>query len=157
VKRACLISVIVPDFYIIFVTHLLQAFFAKMIREGVQVRATRDLAMHLCWESERASRMFLSILREGFTKLPTDQLGPYFKVLTSVLNLKDSLQVWRVDTAMCFHLKNMEVHIGKKENVDIHVIYLSKLSKKNELVKLWMLKHKDALNEVITGAGFELK
>ena len=128
-----------------------------MIREGVQVRATRDLAVHLAWEDERASKMFLSILREGFTKLPSDQLVPYLKVQTSLLNMQDSLQAWRVEAAMCFHLRVMEVHVSKMESIDLHEQYLGRLGAKNELVKLWLLKRKEVVNTVMVEGGFELK
>ena len=127
-----------------------------MLRESTQVQATIEVALHLSWESKKSSKFFINLLKEGISKATPEQFAPYFELLTSLVHLKDSLHVWRVDTALCSHLQIIESNVAKKDATDKYVKYLVKLANENEEVKVWLFKHKEMLNKVLGEAGYKV-
>eukprot|EP01118_Nematostelium_gracile_P001858 TRINITY_DN11925_c0_g1_i1.p1 TRINITY_DN11925_c0_g1~~TRINITY_DN11925_c0_g1_i1.p1 ORF type:complete len:471 (+),score=137.56 TRINITY_DN11925_c0_g1_i1:68-1414(+) len=131
-------------------------FFSKIIREAVNIEATAKMAIHLCWDNKNASKFFINLVKEGISKGTADQFKPFFKILTALLSVKDSIQVWRIDTALYAHLKVIESNVFRKDTSDRHVKYLMKLANKNEEVKMWLFKHKEILNDVLEEAGYRV-
>ena len=61
---------------------------SKMLRESVSVDASVEIAEHLCWNSGKGSKFFVSIIREGLSKSAVNEFQPYFRVLSAILALK---------------------------------------------------------------------
>ena len=77
--------------------------------------------------------------------------------MKSLLSIKDSLQSWRIDILLYLYLKIIEDNIHKKDSIDHYVTCLGKLAQKNEQIKLWLFKHKEALNQILMVAGYEIR
>jgi len=99
---------------------------------------------------------FINTIKEGIGKAPAEQLKPYFKTLSALVGIKDSLQSWRIDSALVAHLKIIENNTHRKEACDKCVNYLVKLANKNEEAKVWLFKHKEALNDMLADIGYKI-
>lgn len=70
--------------------------------------------------------------------------------------MKDSLINWRLDFGLmtCLHL--VETNPRKKELTEAFVGYLMRMAETNDMAKLWLLKHKEPLNKVLSSAGYRV-
>jgi len=98
----------------------------------------------------------MNIIKEGVGKNGSEQFKPYFKILTAMLSLKDSITIWRIDSALCSHLQIIENNTYRRDSTDKYVKFMVKLANKNEEVKVWLFKHRDTLNDVLGEIGYRL-
>eukprot|EP01117_Protostelium_nocturnum_P009607 TRINITY_DN3429_c0_g1_i1.p1 TRINITY_DN3429_c0_g1~~TRINITY_DN3429_c0_g1_i1.p1 ORF type:complete len:2268 (-),score=754.02 TRINITY_DN3429_c0_g1_i1:12-6815(-) len=132
-------------------------FIGRLIRETVDLPSTIDLMQHVCWEDQKATKLFVGLFKEtlavGFTP---EMCKPWFSIMSALLEIKDSNQNWRLDLGLMNCLSVLETHVRKKELTDAFVKYLMKLAKKNDVAKVWLFKHKDSLNSILASAGYKL-
>lgn len=70
--------------------------YSKLLRENNNPKAVSEIAIHLSWEDETNSKMFINICTNGIRTVNSDKFKPYFIVFSSLLSLNDSLHSSRV-------------------------------------------------------------
>lgn len=119
------------------------AFYARIMKENQNSKATVEIATHLCWEDETTSKKFLDVCTRGINLVDHDGFKPYLDVFTALLALADSLQAIRVDYGLESLLRVIEANL-KYRNATFHSVkYLMELSGKNLLVREWLFKSKE--------------
>jgi len=131
-------------------------FLGRMLRENVDLVSIKEIAMHACYEDRKSTKLWVMVFKESFTGLSTDSYKTWFKLLNSLLEVRDTLVNWRLDLSLMTCLQLVESHQRKKELTDAIMGYLMRLSDVNELAKVWLLRHKEPLNKVLSSAGYRV-
>lgn len=79
-------------------------FFSNFVKQVHHPASTIEIVSHVAWEDAERSRWFVEILMELVCRSNWDECGGYFSILTSLLQIQDSLIKFRV--ACIFNLND---------------------------------------------------
>merc|ERR1711916_280113 len=68
----------------------------SLMKQGYNEEANCLMVRHWCWEHQEHSTWFINVLGDAFNKADRGQHESVVTVLLSILQLDDSLKVWRV-------------------------------------------------------------
>lgn len=117
-------------------------FYSKTLRENIAPKAVSVIVNHLCWENENYSNTIIEVCTSGINSVDHDKFAPYFEVLTSLLNLQDSLHMKRVDRILSSFLKVIDSNLKFKNATYYSVKYLLDISNL-DFVTEWLVNHKE--------------
>lgn len=124
------------------------------MRDTIHYESCEKLALHLSWRNKKLSKIFIQIISEGIERGSTDQYGFYFRLITALLKLEDSLHDWRVDAILCAQIPIIDDPSFKKEFADAYVSHFEKLMNDEPHVKVWVQTHHQFLKEPLEKAGW---
>eukprot|EP01119_Soliformovum_irregulare_P021052 TRINITY_DN6926_c0_g2_i1.p1 TRINITY_DN6926_c0_g2~~TRINITY_DN6926_c0_g2_i1.p1 ORF type:complete len:2370 (+),score=711.86 TRINITY_DN6926_c0_g2_i1:42-7151(+) len=131
-------------------------FFSKLIREAISIDSVAKMTTHLCWENKNVSKLFINLIKDGLSKGTDEHFKSFFAILGAILDIQDSIQVWRIDAALYLHLTVIQGNAFRKDAVDTFVKYIMELANRNEQAKIWLFKHKEKLNQVLGESGYRI-
>jgi len=93
---------------------------------------------HWCWENEQLSRVVIGLITSGIEETGFDYIRPYFRIVLSVVKLKDSLQEKRVRWLMSSLLTVMDHQQMYWKITDLCIEHLIRTAKKSPEVYQWL-------------------
>lgn len=91
------------------------------------------ILQHLCWENEKLSQAIIGYVSEGLEEHFFDQLRPYFRVLSGLVDFEDSLQNQRIDWCLSSLLSIMEIQSRFWKITDLCTEHLIRMAKRNPI------------------------
>jgi len=104
--------------------------------------------LNICTDHESYTTGVLELIRQGFKNLNHEQVRPYFRTLIDLIELKDSLQEWRVNQTLAMLLNVMKEHEYYWKMYDMCTDHLIRFSKRSQLVYKWLHGHGQVLDWV---------
>jgi len=118
-----------------------KAFLPRLLQEATtrrRGRAINDIVIHQCWENERVSQNVVSLIFAGIEANSYDQIRSYFRVLASLVALKDSLAPKRTDWILTSLLNVMKVQAKFWKITDFCIEHLIRMAKRTPEVQAWL-------------------
>jgi len=124
-------------------------FFKSLVKQGYNVEANSEIIQHLAWEDQKMSKWLLDVIMEAIwtLRLRKNYLWNCFNALSTLLQIKDPLQHWRIALALnykdngflqlIYDLESWEV-AGYKIKTDSSLEFLLTLIRSNPLCAGWM-------------------
>jgi len=125
------------DRSILFARHGRQ-FWEKVIRERIAMHPVEQVFMHLAWEDREHSRTLMEVTLRAMAKASRFSFSSYFPMLSTLQDIDDSFQQWRVDYLMIkasVILKDKATHNDTRKDIKA---FLDRRSQSNQHVKHWM-------------------
>ena len=116
-------------------------FIAKMLKEGLNVRALEALLLHTCYEAQHQTIHVLQIVLQGIDTMDADALAPYLHIFSAIVCMADSLHQWRVNTAMGRLLRVIANNIRFKLATMACLRMLVTLAAHSAAPRAWLLHH----------------
>ena len=117
-----------------------EPFLAKLLKEGLNVRALEVLLLHTIHESRDCSMAPLATVLHGIDTMDSDALAPYLQAFIAMVTLEDSQHSWRVHRAMGKFLhviaNNMRFKLATIACLRVLITLAS-----HDLPRQWLLMH----------------
>eukprot|EP01129_Flabellula_baltica_P014013 TRINITY_DN6628_c0_g1_i1.p1 TRINITY_DN6628_c0_g1~~TRINITY_DN6628_c0_g1_i1.p1 ORF type:complete len:2292 (+),score=457.58 TRINITY_DN6628_c0_g1_i1:2-6877(+) len=130
---------------------LSKTFLIKITKSDLNPKATGTLVSHMCWENREQTTYFMDMI-SGTIKTSQTGIFGFYKLLSCVLDIEDSLQQWRIDNGIEMCLKFLKQFAQRRSSHGPNTVkFLNQMSnsrivfKKRLLSSKWKSKINDAL------------
>ncbi|DBA02211.1 TPA: hypothetical protein N0F65_007621 [Lagenidium giganteum] len=103
-----------------------------------ETKPLEQIVMHLCWESRRITAIFLEKIIQGITNEDHNDVKPYFRTLSTLFKLRDSLVSERLNEGMAKLLEAMGTQQRYYKATEISIDMVTRLAKRHSNVTRWL-------------------
>jgi len=108
---------------------------------------------HHIWENAKLTKEVIGAVTSGIEENIFDEVRPLFRIFTSLLNIKDSLQKDRIEWSMSALLATMKQQDRYYKITELCIEHLIRIAKKNGEVYVWLRDHADRWSWLIEWIG----
>lgn len=117
-----------------FVTLLTQ----RASRYSRETKPLEQVVMHLCWESRRVSTLVLETIMSGIEREDHHDVKPYFRTLSTLLKVRDSLAAERLRDSMTKLVAVMASQQRYYKATEVSLEMLTRVAKRHASVTQWL-------------------